>query len=582
MLYCKNDDVALVLFGTEGTDNELASRAAKVDAVMFQRITTAVGFNAGGVTPALLRSVTQYAGTDATGAHGSPADPLEALYVAIGLLGEAKPPPSAARRIVMVTDCSGGSGDLAEAEAFAQQIGAQLAQNSIKLAVFAVGAAAGGLDDPAGPPTARILSSLAMGSLGGCWVPVGTALEALSALRSRSVLPVTLYRGMLDIGGDLARISVWVYKATSEAKPQSLKTAVKAPLLQGGGDTAAALAPWAGAAVAGQAGDGDEAPMQYDGGRQYPAAGPSVFSELIAADVGGSIAGTTTRALPPPPLQPSPPRPAVFERTYRTVPQAPAADAVFDGGGGGDAAAAAPDEGKQVEKSEVLRAFAYGHSLIPVAPPDMQLLAWTTDKSLSVLGTVPATSVPRSLVISDVDVVLPPQGGDKLFDSQSTRALSAFARALAAESCVALARFVPRAASGMSSSPIEFGALIPALATPGNGEPMPAFDPANMHVVFPSPTGVDCLYFVPLPFSDDLRGWQFRDLRARRAGASAAAAPGGADTAAMAARAMDDFITAMDLTNVVRSRGAVLRLPRTNAYGTRCATTLHLDPMLPF
>lgn len=57
---------------------------------------------------------------------------------------------------------------------------------------------------------------------GGHILSVNTAIEVLSAFRSRHVNSVTKFRGDLNIGG-IAKIPVWAYSRTAEAKLPTLK-----------------------------------------------------------------------------------------------------------------------------------------------------------------------------------------------------------------------------------------------------------------------------------------------------------------------------------------------------------------------
>lgn len=67
----------------------------------------------------------------------------------------------------------------------------------------------------------KLVSSMAE-KTGGHVLSVNTAVEVMSAFRSRHVNSATKFRGNLSIGG-VANVPVWTYARTAEAKLPTLK-----------------------------------------------------------------------------------------------------------------------------------------------------------------------------------------------------------------------------------------------------------------------------------------------------------------------------------------------------------------------
>jgi len=253
------------------------------------------------------------------------------------------------------------------------------------------------------------------------------------------------------------------------------------------------------------------------------------------------------------------------------------------------AAAAALTRKEYVRPDEMVKAFPFGGQLQVVsAIQEQAVMRWAREKHCTVLGFVRTSCIPRYMLVSKVAVCVPPPG-----NVPAARGLSAIARALAQSSRVALVRFLKRGSTGRTYAHAELGVLYPALREPVEVDADDAGDDATATpppvaalppYLLPSPTGVDCLLFLPLPWDEDIRPFTFPSLptlpssgsgsaSATAAPASAAAVPsssapsilaaavgagaaaagaGGEKRAPTAAQlaAADALITAMDLMAV--------------------------------
>jgi hypothetical protein len=280
----------------------------------------------------------------------------------------------------------------------------------------------------------------------------------------------------------------------------------------------------------------------------------------------------------------------------------------LDAGGGGEAAGDGAGgeewEEEEVSKGDTGRAFRYGRDMVTLA--DESVLKWTHPKALEALGFIPAAAMPRELVVGSTDLVLPWPGNEG-----AARALSALARALAAEGCVLLVRYIKR--GGEQTSPI-LAVCIPALRGDVPAPPPPDDEDgaeegaagssaasssaasfaqaaaaaerrrrrAALVAVAPPDVGRDCLYLLPIPWNDDIRHYAFAPLgrecrhppvdaiaaaraaTAAGAGGGAAATGGGGDKLAPSLsqlEAADALIDAMNISTAPAQRGVPLLDP---------------------
>lgn len=157
-------------------------------------------------------------------------------------------------------------------------------------------------------------------------------------------------------------------------------------------------------------------------------------------------------------------------------------------------------------------------------------------------GFQPAASVSRYALLGATDLLVPKppaavagSSSDRYSDASST-AVSALARALALDAMVGVARLVYQ----KNAAP-KLGLLVPGLSPEGLSPAVSTALLLTTHVAFPSPVGSDCLFFLPLPFAEDVRHFTF---------AAFPEAPQFAPSDPQLAAA-DALISALDLTSVV-------------------------------
>jgi ATP-dependent DNA helicase 2 subunit 2 len=86
-----------------------------------------------------------------------------------------------------------------------------------------------------------------------------------------------------------------------------------------------------------------------------------------------------------------------------------------------------------IEKENLVKAFAYGKTLIPFSSVDEEQISLKTEKSLQIIGFVPSHSIDRACFMSNSTTVLS--------TSESQIALSAFIHAMYEKNCYALGRY---------------------------------------------------------------------------------------------------------------------------------------------
>lgn len=129
-----------------------------------------------------------------------------------------------------------------------------------------------------------------------------------------------------------------------------------------------------------------------------------------------------------------------------------------------------------------MKGYKYGKSLIPFPKYDEKIMAYAADKCLQLIGFTDSSSIPRHHFMGITECI----SADPA-DPHAARALSAFIHALAETDSVAIVRFVKRA----KGNP-HLGVLSPHIKA-----------------------AYECLYYNTLPFSEDLRQYQFAPLAMR-------------------------------------------------------------------
>ena len=160
-------------------------------------------------------------------------------------------------------------------------------------------------------------------------------------------------------------------------------------------------------------------------------------------------------------------------------------------------------------KSDLVDAFRYGTTFIPVDNPD--LLRLRSEKQFTLLGFTKKRNVPRHYYVgaSVNQVMADPKAGEDVH--------TAFANMVHAMHAEGVYGIVRRVYSCVSDP--ELACLIPHITADGDGD------------------GV-CMYYVALPFDDDLRKYRLENICASRRWAPSEAQM----------RAIDDLVDSMDLT----------------------------------
>lgn len=527
MLYAKKDEVSLVLFGTEDSSNSMFASNSDGDTAGRQPYEHIVDLSTAFAPPQVstVRKLGKLpdsnAGVRASTAHVYvdsflllqdkcalcmlQADLLDALAICVnkhvGLsrkLGAKYKPGNG--RIVVITDAATPMrppppGEEHAVDEMAGSIIEKICELHLTVQFFT-------FEPPADAPAelqariqqSRSLVARILDATEGVDIPVRDAIHLLGKLRAKTVSQVTKFRGDFDIGG-VVKIPVFTYGYTAEAKLPTLKklTSRKAE---------AELNAMAGVRAEEE---GDEAAAGEGG------AGSDGESDADAKGIKSDV---------------------VFERRYYR----------------GDT-----EEKKELDTTEMVKGYlyvttnavwsvfqhwlhylmhgcSYGKEKIVLEPADEDELKLSATRQMSLLAFTSTAAIPRYCIIANTDVVVPPPN-----NPIAANALSVCARALAETKQAAIVRYVKRAGGAPA-----VGILIPALAQEDDATP-PSSDP---FLVRPSPLDIDCLFFLPLPYAEDIRNFTF---------------PSFADTdpvgklqpSAEQLEAADKLITSMDLMHVV-------------------------------
>lgn len=135
----------------------------------------------------------------------------------------------------------------------------------------------------------------------------------------------------------------------------------------------------------------------------------------------------------------------------------------------------------EVPAHERAKGYRYGKSIVPFSPMDHDALAYRAIKGMKLIGFTSAQNVPRQHFMSNVHCIMPDKN-----DESASIAMSAIIHALAETGSVGIVRLVKSVRVG--SGP-QLGALLPNIK--------------------PS---MECLYYVQLPFVEDIRQYPFATL----------------------------------------------------------------------
>ncbi|KAI8144114.1 SPOC like C-terminal domain-containing protein [Fennellomyces sp. T-0311] len=134
----------------------------------------------------------------------------------------------------------------------------------------------------------------------------------------------------------------------------------------------------------------------------------------------------------------------------------------------------------EVEKAMLEKAYKFGKTLVTITDQDEEFLKLKTDASMVLLGTYSKNAFPPQMLMSNCYVIV--AGNDR--PKYAAKALSALAQALQKGNLVALVRHVTRA-----DAPPKLGILKPVLQE-----------------------DIDALYYIRVPFAEDVREYQFNSL----------------------------------------------------------------------
>jgi len=89
-----------------------------------------------------------------------------------------------------------------------------------------------------------------------------------------------------------------------------------------------------------------------------------------------------------------------------------------------------------VDEEDIIKAYYYGISAVPITETDADLLLYQTRKCLKLLGFISEDEIPRNFYMSGVDIVLP--------DPKHVTTFNALVQALFNRKEVALVRYCYR------------------------------------------------------------------------------------------------------------------------------------------
>eukprot|EP01127_Copromyxa_protea_P011894 TRINITY_DN3045_c0_g1_i1.p1 TRINITY_DN3045_c0_g1~~TRINITY_DN3045_c0_g1_i1.p1 ORF type:complete len:657 (-),score=135.16 TRINITY_DN3045_c0_g1_i1:11-1981(-) len=136
------------------------------------------------------------------------------------------------------------------------------------------------------------------------------------------------------------------------------------------------------------------------------------------------------------------------------------------------------DPDLEIPKSEMIKGFKYGRTLVPFSEIDVEVLEYKTEACLQLIGFTDAASVPRHHYLGRTEYVVP------MADPHAVMAISALVHAMAETNSVAIVRWVKR----NKGSPV-LGVLTPNIKIDS-----------------------EFFYFNKLPFAEDIRQYMFAPL----------------------------------------------------------------------
>ncbi|XP_057501213.1 ATP-dependent DNA helicase 2 subunit KU80 isoform X1 [Actinidia eriantha] len=212
LIFSKNDEVGVVLFGTEDTNNELTKEVGGYEHVVVLRHIKVVDGDAVEALQQLPR------GTVA-------GDFLDAIVVGMDMLikkfGQTN---KGKKRLCLVTNALCPIKDPYEGtkEDQVNTIASQMSAHGMKMDCIVVRGKQNVDENKRVMEENDLLLGIFSKKTSSKMVYVESPTSLLGSLRTRNISPVTTYRGDLEISSSL-KIKVWVYKKTAEEKFPTLK-----------------------------------------------------------------------------------------------------------------------------------------------------------------------------------------------------------------------------------------------------------------------------------------------------------------------------------------------------------------------
>jgi len=223
LLHPKQDEMGLVLCGTQDTSNDLNSELGEgYENISVRRAIAKPDLD-------MLEDVDNIVSEPAEG------DVISALLVAMGMVKDRVKKLKFQKRIFLITDAAG---EIVDDEDAFEQIVSGIIEDDYKINIIGIGFSDVDDDDDeeikpekkegrgSGRTERQVANEALLRKLakrvGGAVFSCHTAIEMLSYFRSRSINQTTLFRGPLQIGNDCT-INVWSYAKTKQENMPSLK-----------------------------------------------------------------------------------------------------------------------------------------------------------------------------------------------------------------------------------------------------------------------------------------------------------------------------------------------------------------------
>ncbi|PKI67105.1 hypothetical protein CRG98_012526 [Punica granatum] len=212
LIYSKSDEVGVILFGTEETENELTKEVGGYEHVVVIQNIKVVDRDAVQTVKKLARGTVS-------------GDFLDAIVVGMDMLIKKYGATNKGKkRMCLITDGLSPIKDPYEGskEDQVHTIAGQFTKHGLKLECIVFrGNLPPDADEKIMAENDRILNLFPRETRAKI-IHVESPTSLLGAIRTRNITPVTIFRGDLEITSEL-KIKVWVYKKTSEEKFPTLK-----------------------------------------------------------------------------------------------------------------------------------------------------------------------------------------------------------------------------------------------------------------------------------------------------------------------------------------------------------------------